>query len=138
MSEIRLTIPGPPRTKKNSLRRKKIGKQVKTIPSATWCAWRDLVMAHRHGILDAFDRQGDSLNYCAPVTDPMNICALFYRDAERGDAVGYYQGLADVLEEIGVVQDDKFLTSWDGSRLLKDAANPRVEVVLSWNDGGAA
>jgi hypothetical protein len=55
---------------------------------------------------------------------------LFYRDAERGDAVGYYQGLADLLEKRGVVANDRLIMSWDGSRLLKDSANPRVELTL--------
>ena len=71
---------------------------------------------------------------CRPMTVPRylaNCMATFYRDAERGDATGYYQGLADVLQEIGVVTDDKHLTQWDGSRLLVDKANPRVVVTLT-------
>jgi hypothetical protein len=65
-----------------------------------------------------------------PIDYPVNCRALFYRDANRGDAVGLYQGLADVLEHGGVVTNDKYLVSWDGSRLLKDSARPRVEVEL--------
>lgn len=60
-----------------------------------------------------------------------NCAAQFYRDANRGDAVGYYQGLADVLEKARVVTNDKYITQWDGSRLLIDRANPRVELVLT-------
>ena len=38
--------------------------------------------------------------------------------------------VADALEEAGVVLNDSLIASWDGSRLLKDAANPRVEITL--------
>lgn len=65
------------------------------------------------------------------LAQPLNCCAIFYRDADRGDAVGYYQGLADCLEAAGVVSDDKWIAQWDGSRLTKDANRPRIEVVLT-------
>ena len=44
-----------------------------------------------------------------PVGYPVNCRALFYRDRRIGDAVGYYQGLADLLEKRGVVEDDKWI-----------------------------
>jgi len=67
-----------------------------------------------------------------PITDEVNCRALFYRDALRGDAVGYYQALADALEEAGIVKNDRLIVSWDGSRLLKDADIPRIEVTLDY------
>ena len=73
---------------------------------------------------------------CVPIDTPHNIAAVFYRDANRGDAVGYYQGLADLLEKFGIVSNDKWLVSWDGSRLRKDKLNPRVEVELTPTTGG--
>jgi len=60
----------------------------------------------------------------------VNCRALFYRDRRVGDAVGFYQGLADLLEARGVVENDIQIVSWDGSRLLADPERPRVEVVL--------
>lgn len=65
-----------------------------------------------------------------PKTVKLNCRALFFRDANAGDAVGYYQGLADVLQEAGILQDDVSIVSWDGTRLTKDANDPRVELVL--------
>jgi len=65
------------------------------------------------------------------LAQPLNCAAIFYRDADRGDAVGYYQALADSLEAAGVVADDKWIKQWDGSRLAKDANRPRIEVVLT-------
>lgn len=64
----------------------------------------------------------------------LNCCALFYRDRLTGDAVGYYQALADALEEAGIVENDRLIVSWNGSQLLKDAKNPRIEVSL-WPAG---
>ena len=60
----------------------------------------------------------------------MNCRALLYRDALIGDAAGYYQALADWLESSGVIVNDRLIVQWDGSRLLKDAARPRIEVTL--------
>ena len=65
-----------------------------------------------------------------PIAYPVNCRAIFYRDRRDGDAVGYYQGLADLLEKRGVDEDDKWSVSWDGSRLDCDRDRPRVEVEL--------
>lgn len=68
----------------------------------------------------------------APLPDiPWNCRALIFRDADRGDAVGYYQAIADLLQKFGVVSDDKWIKAWDGTRLRKDRVNPRVEVELT-------
>jgi hypothetical protein len=70
--------------------------------------------AHRHADCDAHRSR-------CPLPDrAYNCAAIFYRDANRGDAVGYYQGLADVLEKAQVVTNDKYITQWDGSRMLID------------------
>lgn len=121
---LRLTILGIPRTKKNSARivRGRTGRPC-PLPSAAWCKWCDSVSPP---IRSALARAG-----VAPISHPVNCRAIFYRDANRGDAVGYYQGLADVLEKAGVVTNDVCITTWDGSRLRKDAANPRVELELT-------
>jgi hypothetical protein len=66
-----------------------------------------------------------------PIRGPVNCRALFFRDAFRGDAVGYYQALADALGEARIVFDDQLIVSWDGSRLFKDHVNPRIEVELT-------
>ena len=72
--------------------------------------------------------RGIALAYLA---QPLNCCAIFYREKDLGDAVGYYQGLADALEAAGVVTDDKWIVQWDGSRLRKDKQRPRIEVTLT-------
>lgn len=66
-----------------------------------------------------------------PIAGAVSVRARFYRDAERGDCHGFYQALADVLQEIGIIADDKQIHDWDGTRLYKDPAKPRIEVELT-------
>lgn len=119
---VTLTILGAPRTKKNSLRRKWSWKQKRTmsVPSEAYEKWEDAALPQLR-----IARAGR-----APITALVNVKATFYRDADRGDAVGYYQALADALEKAGVLENDRQIVSWDGSRLAKDAKSPRVEVVI--------
>lgn len=123
MPSWRLIVSGAPRTKKTSNVLAVAGRRRVVLPSAAWRRWR---------------REATILVNGAPIglrlepllTAPVNCRALFYRDADRGDAVGYYQGLADLLEERCILGNDRQLVSWDGSRLLIDRAHPRVEILL--------
>ena len=125
-ASVQLVFPGAPRTKKNSGDFWMVGTKKVLRPSPYWMAWRDGVkkwwlelpaVARRQRITDT--------------TLTINCTAFFYRDARRGDAVGYYQGLADVLQELEIIPDDKQIVSWDGSRLFVDSARPRVELWLT-------
>ena len=126
---IRFTVYGAPRTKKTSNQVVTRGR-VRVLPSKAWMKWvkTALVVADERMVVD--DRVCDE--HCVLLNpEPYNIKATFYRDANRGDAVGYYQGIADLLEKRHVIADDKWLVSWDGSRLEIDRKNPRVEIVLT-------
>jgi hypothetical protein len=118
MSELRLVLLGAPRTKKNHGSVKMVGKKRVHVPSAAYMTWRNAVVQQ----IPARTRVPDQ---------PYNCRALIYRETLTGDAVGYYQAIADMLQEAGVVSDDKWIEAWDGSRLLKDAHRPRVELVLT-------
>ena len=120
---IRFTVFGAPRTKKNSNILALAGRRHVVLPSKAWTKWA------KTAVIVGVEGRGVVLGR-AP-DQPYNICATFYRDRNTGDAVGYYQGLADLLQKRGVISDDKWLVSWDGSRLKKDADNPRVEITLS-------
>jgi hypothetical protein len=61
----------------------------------------------------------------------MNLEALYFRDAERGDLFGFHQGLGDFLQEWGIITDDVLIRTADGSKLLKDVQRPRVELELT-------
>lgn len=126
---LHLTVRGIPRTKKNSGRIVPRGACHIMLPSEAWSAWCALVAPQLQAAM-----QGAGL---APIERPMNCRAVFYREADRGDAVGFYQGLADVLEHGGVVANDRWIVSWDGSRLSKDKHNPRVELTLTDTESGS-
>lgn len=126
---IKFIIPGPPRTKKTHSRIVNTRTRPRLLPSQQFMEWNAAAQYHlidvRRDLIPFRD------GHHRPIEVPVNCCALFYRDADRGDAVGYYQALADALEEGRIVANDVLIVSWDGSRLLKDAANPRIEVMLT-------
>ena len=135
---ISFVLPVTPRTKKNS--RTHVRKRAKTgnmitvpLPSDAYREMeRQLVAWAKTTIVQDPTRDDEPLWLAhAALAQTLNCCAIFYRDADRGDAVGYYQGLADALEAAGVVADDKWIKQWDGSRLAKDANRPRIEVTLT-------
>ncbi len=92
------------------------------MPSHAYTAWEQ----HAGLQIAVLKRKiGDLL----PITVPVNCRAIFYRDALRGDAVGYYQALADCLEKHGVVENDNLIVSWDGS-VMDRSDHPGVVVIL--------
>lgn len=119
LDSLTLTLYGAPRTKKTSNQLQKFGGRLKVVPSKAWMKWRDRVV-----------QSGDVQPWMRLRDQPYNCRAIFYRDADRGDAVGFYQGVADLLEELAVVSNDRLLVSWDGSRLRVDKTNPRTEITL--------
>jgi Holliday junction resolvase RusA-like endonuclease len=119
----RLVIKGPPRTKKTSNRVLRFGRFNKVVPSEAWCAFRDLAVPQLTRQLEEIDAY--------TISTPITVNAQIYRDARRGDLVGYLTSIADVLEEAAVVSDDVVIESWDGSRMCLDRENPRIEIEIS-------
>jgi Holliday junction resolvase RusA-like endonuclease len=121
---IRLTIPGAPRTKKTS-NRVFTKPFPRVLPSAAHEAWYATAK-------EAFDRDVRALAaaHRIPIGRPVQVSATFYRDRRSGDLVGYQQALADFLEGEGILVNDKYVVSWDGTRLEKDAARPRIEIAI--------
>lgn len=129
-------------------------------PSDAYQTWFDTLYLHRTSIQSALTTKGARL----PILDEISIEAHFYRDVDRGDALGYEQALADAMQAdqwkcgnckkktiilancphcrgsiaamthsrkgLGIIGDDAQVVHWDGSRLHKDAARPRIEVVI--------
>ena len=116
------TLNCAPTTKKNSGQIVMVGKFPRIFPSKKYrefnlAAQRELVLIRRR--LES------------PIDVPVNCAALFYRQTNIGDLVGYLQAIADTMEEAGIVTNDRLVTQWDGSRLLKDQHRPRIEVTLT-------
>lgn len=138
---MRFTIVGPPRTKKNSGRRLMRGGRVYSVPSEAAVAWEASAIAQlmRRGRRPPLDG-ADGNRGMSPllISIPVSVRALVYRDANRGDLVGYLQAIGDALQGGHgkskvpcVLVDDVQIKSWDGSRLLIDKVNPRVEIELT-------
>ena len=134
---ITFVLPVTPRTKKNSRRHikrrsKSTGKTITVpLPSEYYETMEAGIISFARSLAGyVFYQPRPYLLAGLRLAQPLNCAAIFYRDALRGDAVGYYQGLADALESAGVLSDDKWIVQWDGSRLAKDAKRPRIEVTL--------
>ena len=127
MNPLMLTLYGQPRTKKNSGRiidvHGKDGKNFrKLLPSEAYaqyekdCAWQI-----------TGDKKQD-------IDWPVNVKCVYYMKT-RGicDLVNLQEGTLDLLVHAGVLHDDnhKIVVSMDGSRVLYDKKNPRVEITIT-------
>lgn len=130
MNTWHLVVDGAPRTKKTSNILATAGRRQVVLPSKAWVLWTRVAKIEIDFALAGADPSWQPIALMQPLRSKVNCRAFFYREADRGDAVGYYQGLADLLEKRTVIVNDRQIVSWDGSRLLKDAARPRVELWL--------
>jgi Holliday junction resolvase RusA-like endonuclease len=123
---VKFTIPGAPRTKKTSQRivtRKSTGKPF-ILASKQTKGWTENAVGHLRA-------QAWAMGMKTPEQAEVNCRALIYRARRQGDAVNFYQAIADALQEAGVVENDRLIVAWDGSRLLADKDDPRVEIELT-------
>ena len=142
---VQFTVLGSPRTKKTSLRLVHIPKKgggrgfTKILPSEAYEDWFNEALLQAAGIPREIANAGVSL----PIAGPVALAAVFYRKQASGDLLGFLQSLADWLQEprqkngrttrngAGIIKDDVQVVNWDGSRLKKDALQPRIEVALT-------
>ena len=118
LNGFRCTIRTAPRTKKNST-------TLGIRQSPAYRAYRDLIINGFAPLLASLE---------LPLPDrPYNLAATFYVDrwGERADLIGLLQGLADALENAGVVSDDRWFRSFDGSRAIAGDPSPRVELLIT-------
>lgn len=129
MVKLYLHIPYAPRTKKTHNQIVRTQGLLRILPSKAWRLWQQAAVPF---IKRQLAEQIEEIRSVLPLKVPLNCAAVFYRDRTLGDAVGYYQGLADLLETAGVVANDQWIYSWDGSRLELDRQKPRTELVLTF------
>ena len=114
---MKFTIPGRPATKKTSQRAfMRNGRQV-VLPSKLSEAWERMAamtISAEHG--------GEHCTGLVWVR-----ASFFLADLRIGDLHAYEQSLADAIERSGLIDNDKQIASWDGSRRYLDRKNPRVE-----------
>lgn len=131
---MKFTIDGAPRTKKTSNRIVRAGKRLRVLPSAQHQAWAESAILQLRTQKGAAGPRGMSAALGAwPFSNqrPMNLRAIVYRDAKRGDLIGYLQAICDALERAGVIENDRLIEAFDGSRQTVDRARPRVELELT-------
>ncbi len=117
----RLTVLGNPATKKTSNRVFRRSGRIIVAPSAVHARWLRMALAQ---LKTQWKRP--------PLQIPVSIAAIFYRaDRRRVDLVNAMQALADALQAAGVVANDRLIASWDGSRLNRDPARPRIELQIA-------
>lgn len=97
------------------------------LPSEAHEAWFNFVQDQAYNVKAALRLRGVIL----PITDPVSVNVQIYREKATGDACGFYQAIGDLLQAVGIIKDDRLIEDWDGSRRLKDADDPRVEVFIT-------
>ena len=121
MEPINITLYGRPITKKNSSQIIKAGGKRKVIPSKQFSAYQEACL---YQLIKAPKTSEENLNM---------QCLYYMPTRHRVDLVNLLQATCDILVKAKVIKDDNFkiIASHDGSRVLYDKENPRVEITLS-------
>lgn len=113
---LMLALPFPPRTKKNS--KQNYGTQS--------VAYRRFVHQVR-GWVEPFRAE-----LALPLPDQWYNCAAqFHVDNDAADTVGLMQGLADALQDAGVLTNDRWIRTWNGTDQCTAKERPRVVLTLT-------
>lgn len=113
-----ITIPGEPRTKKNHQRIFVKNGRPFVVPSAEY---------------KAYEEQCGWFIPAMGIDSPVNVKCLYYMATRRRvDLVNLLEATCDILVKYGCLKDDSsnIVVSHDGSRVLLDRENPRVEVEI--------
>ena len=134
---------GAPRSKKNSPRIFSTGPVCRTCgkrsgfpsvhPSEAYETWERDAVIQCMTIKPKLIAAGVAL----PIMHPIGIEALFYLAPTKSgvmrldcpDLSNLMEALADMLQEAGIIKDDRQIADWDGSRRL--LGEPRIEVFIA-------
>ena len=136
-------IRGPVRSKKNSPRVygtgpvcRLCGKRSgfpKVLPSLAFEEWQADAIRQCMTIKSKLRAAGVEI----PIVHPIGIEALFYLAPTKSGAMrldcpdlsNLMEAVADMLQEAGIIKDDRLIEDWDGSRRL--LGEPRCEVYIT-------
>lgn len=121
---MKFTIPVAPRTKKNSsqLVTLRNGRQM-ILPSKSYKEFEKKVCSWVKTNIQS-----------EPISSPVNMACRFYKDKDyKSDLPGYLQAICDALVKANIFKDDnhKIIHSTDGSEVLLDRQNPRIEIEIT-------
>ena len=120
---MKIVIPLPPITKKNSSRIVKNRRTGRTmvIPSKRYADYEKAC-------------ENLNLSLTEPIGYPCNVEMVYYMPTRRRvDLVNLQEATLDVLVKLGVLVDDNrnIVYTMDGSKVLYDKENPRTEITIT-------
>lgn len=126
MQTLTFTIPIKPVTKKNhsNIVTLKTGRTI-LLPSKTYIAFEKQACQF---IKSEFGTK------FTPIDFPVNVKAIYFQDSNRrADLCNYHAALHDALVKAKLLVDDNFkiIASTDGSKVMVDKNNPRIEVEIT-------
>ena len=123
---MEITLYGDPRTKKNSMRAVGIrGRGVRLLPSKAFAVYETDCLKQITGDMKL------------AINQPVNVrCVYYMRTRRRVDLSNLIEATHDILVKAGVLADDNsnIVASVDGSRVMYDRENPRVEITITGVD----
>ena len=117
----KIVIKGRPITKKNHSQIVRSGNRHILVPSKPYKAYEHSSLMQ----IPAKFRQ--RINY------PVNVQCVYYMPTRRSvDLVNLLEATMDILVRAGVLEDDncKIVAAHDGSRVVYDKYDPRVEIMI--------
>ncbi len=137
MQEMKFVIKGDPRTKKNSMMLAGKGKRCPKCGKfeKQWIRQGKAHDAYAEAALWQLRTQPKPKT---PIDFQVNIKCLFYMETRRiVDKLNLQAAMDDILVEAGILKDDNSRIAYahDGSRVLYDKYNPRVEITITRMQG---
>lgn len=120
--DIRFSLKGSPITKKNSQKIILVAGRPRIAPSQYYNEYRERCLWMIPGSLKRID-----------IDSPVNLKCVYYMPTRRKvDLCNLLEATCDILVDAGVLNDDNssIVVGHDGSRVLYDKENPRVEIEI--------
>jgi hypothetical protein len=122
---MKFIISGSIRSKKNHRQIFGAGKFKVNLPPKAYLKWEK----NAHKELNIQDRGELVLFNCA-----VRIKATFFYKGARPDLSAGFEALADCIQGY-LINNDRQIESWDGSRMIHDKDNPRTEFEIEVFEG---
>ena len=133
-SKVKITLQGRPVTKKNSQRMVLAGNGRRfLIQSKRYLAYEKDCLWQIKGQLTVYSlQQRLPKPVLFPIIGEIYLRVLYYMpDKRRPDLLNLEQATADILEKARVIENDRNIVSFDGSRIVGiDKENPRCEIII--------
>lgn len=130
-AEIKYTILGDARTKKNSMEIVSFGKK---CPACGKRQYNKLVQSKANREFTEAALWQLNPRPPRPIDCPVNVKCLFYMQTLRKvDGLNLLAAIDDLLVDAEILKDDnsRIVVGHDGSRVLYDKENPRIEITIT-------